>query len=305
MPLYKVALDIIVELQRTHSLNGYNSTSLLAFALCTVIIVQLIQSMIINLTTTATNYIHAFIDSIKSLPKVIILIFLYRADDVLFIFLIEHITIQKAEAKLIEYNQSSLYPDIAARKRFINLILGGAILSIIPSILMYHFVWQLAFLTLYSLFILISVIGLILRSIYLSLLFNDIHAKYSSIKSDSYSQNTLSYQSYSDKLSSFLSNFFNGKINRKDYLIGTIINTVLIFLVAFVGLTGTQISNYSFISFVISFIVTIFWIMYGLSLIIRRLHDVNKGWFSILRLVIPFYGIYFYFFLYFKKGVNK
>ncbi len=92
---------------------------------------------------------------------------------------------------------------------------------------------------------------------------------------------------------------FEGRLNRQPYIIGYLI-------ISFISAILTYLTKDS-TSILISIFVGIIGIMISiatLSLIVRRLHDLNKsGWFALI-LLIPFVNFLFSLYLWLEKGTD-
>ncbi|HSA83886.1 MAG TPA: DUF805 domain-containing protein [Patescibacteria group bacterium] len=99
----------------------------------------------------------------------------------------------------------------------------------------------------------------------------------------------------------YLIRFFYIRLNRRNYFLG--INTPYLFLLAlsFTNITNSMPQGISlFIGLTLLIIITI----YGISLNIRRLHDINKSGLWMLGLFVPVLNIIVMIMLYFWPGTK-
>jgi len=109
--------------------------------------------------------------------------------------------------------------------------------------------------------------------------------------------------------SSYLNRLFQGRINRRNYIIGIILLYLLVFITAYcIGyiygfLTGSEMSTelYETLNLVIGIVMLI----YSLSLSTRRAHDIGKNGTYILWGIIPFVGLVIILQFLFSKGESQ
>ena len=83
---------------------------------------------------------------------------------------------------------------------------------------------------------------------------------------------------------------FQGRLDRTNFFFGSIVSVLL-------NILGNLFNNY-----ILSFIIIIFLIIFGVSITIRRWHDLNRsGWMTLL-LLIPIANFCITIYLWFKKG---
>jgi uncharacterized membrane protein YhaH (DUF805 family) len=99
-----------------------------------------------------------------------------------------------------------------------------------------------------------------------------------------------------------MTNIFIGRINRRNFLIGTLITYLIILLTAW--MFGSQNTNdlFSVVGLVLLITESLFYI----SLFVRRIHDIGWSiWFFLLLFIIPFVNLYAILALYLKGGEAK
>lgn len=92
---------------------------------------------------------------------------------------------------------------------------------------------------------------------------------------------------------------FEGRLNRQPYIIGYLTISIISGIITYLtkDSTSTLITIFAGIIGILLFIAT-------LSLIIRRLHDLDKSGWLALVLLIPFIGFLFTLYLWFAKGTD-
>src|SRR5436189_4720398 len=81
----------------------------------------------------------------------------------------------------------------------------------------------------------------------------------------------------------FISRLFRGRLNRRNYLVGIILSTLLLFFIGmFLGYLSSHNTRSGWLTFVedaIAWILVLFMGIYAWSFQVRRAHDIGKsGW---------------------------
>ncbi len=86
-------------------------------------------------------------------------------------------------------------------------------------------------------------------------------------------------------------NLFNGRLGRMDFFIGGIISLVIFFMAIFI--IEALFPTPSGFGDLLYWVLFIGYFVFGLSLSIRRLHDMgHSGSWVIIAFIIPFFGLY-------------
>lgn len=99
---------------------------------------------------------------------------------------------------------------------------------------------------------------------------------------------------------------FSGRLNRKRYFLGSLCVGLAV-LIAYtileaVGALGDEFGEASLFGSLIALVLYVFVTIYGLSMAVRRLHDLDKsGWLSLIVLV-PLANAVFYLWILFAAG---
>lgn len=93
------------------------------------------------------------------------------------------------------------------------------------------------------------------------------------------------------KEKSYLQRLFNGRINRRNYIIGILLLYFLIFLIGAIDEIFSETTIYSSNFFGELYLVILFlFIFYGTSFSIRRVHDMGKNGKYLIWMIIPIMG---------------
>lgn len=98
---------------------------------------------------------------------------------------------------------------------------------------------------------------------------------------------------------------FKGRLNRRNYFIGNILIYLIFFSIYFVWGVISAIFGFTSdnnLQELLIFIGSILWLIYSLSLSIRRLHDLNNSGWVILAGLIPLVNFALVLMLLFKRG---
>lgn len=97
----------------------------------------------------------------------------------------------------------------------------------------------------------------------------------------------------------YLNKLYSGRLNRRTYLVGSIILAIIYWLI---GLIVGSLGYGSGVFSLVYWILLILMIVFGLSLSVRRFHDLGQtGWLCIL-LAIPLVDIGVWFYLLLAPG---
>lgn len=107
-----------------------------------------------------------------------------------------------------------------------------------------------------------------------------------------------------------LLNLFKGRINRSTFYVGLLLYILIycFYLLSDIYFKNNSSSFYNNIEILLIFIILIPLIVFGVSLYVRRLHDLGHSGFWTLLLIVPIVDFIFQFYTLFRKGqetVNK
>ena len=101
----------------------------------------------------------------------------------------------------------------------------------------------------------------------------------------------------------FVTNLFRGRINRRSYLVGSLVSYSAFLVPLFIF---SRIPLTTVVAAIIGLVVLLLgWMagfLFSISLTIRRFHDFNKSGSYYLWLFVPFINVYFEFLLFFEEG---
>jgi uncharacterized membrane protein YhaH (DUF805 family) len=93
----------------------------------------------------------------------------------------------------------------------------------------------------------------------------------------------------------FIKNLFSGRINRLQYLFGSLF-VALVLIVGITPFKSLQETRLFVVFGVIAFFV------FSYSLVVRRVHDTGHAWYFMLLWFVPFVGFFFWLYILFQKG---
>ncbi len=106
-----------------------------------------------------------------------------------------------------------------------------------------------------------------------------------------------------------IEHLFKGRINRKNFILGffTSIATLIVALLLIIILPGKLLDNAIFATIVSFFwvIIVVCVIVFNLSLLVRRWHDIGRSGWMIIFTSIPYIGFVVYIYLVIRKGDVK
>jgi uncharacterized membrane protein YhaH (DUF805 family) len=97
----------------------------------------------------------------------------------------------------------------------------------------------------------------------------------------------------------FFINLYNGRLNRRNLLIGLLSSSILLLSIAMMLPSESEPSGFIQITFIITIISTL---LFNISLFVRRWHDLNKTGFMLLGHIVPGLGILFMLYAICAKG---